>query len=382
MYQIISHGLLLFVLLALPPFGLLLAGYSLPPHLVLFPIPTKPSIASLSWPVWGTVAVLFGAALIPFFWRFFQLTFRSKHERRYTTSFPWWGSVALAWVALSWILAWTRFDWFIPWQVHTFSFLWFGYIVLLNALTYQRSDQCHLLHRPWFLGQLFFVSSGFWWTFEYLNQFVNNWHYVNLPETTQLQYFFYTSLSFSTVLPAVLSTYEWLATFPRLSQPFTTWYKFPWITNKKTGWMLLALGSIGLGLIGIWPTFLFPLIWVSPLCLLLGVQCIGNDHTGFRCLAQGDWRPILLSALAALMCGFWWELWNAYSLVHWEYSLPYVHAFNLFEMPVLGYGGYLAFGLTCLVVTEFTLGYQSHVQLTRLSKQRENRRHSHETSVR
>lgn len=377
MHPIISLSLLLIILLALPPIGLYLTKYSLPPHFALFSIPTEPGIASFSWPVWGILAVLLGGTLAPVVCRFLQVTCRSRHSPNRATTFPWWGRVALFWVGLSWILAWTRLDGFIPWQVHTFPLLWFGYIVLLNALTYQRSGQCLLLHRQQFLARLFFLSSGFWWIFEYLNQFVNNWHYVNLPETTPLQYFFYTSLSFSTVLPAVLSTYEWLATFPRLTQPFATWHQIPWITNVKTVWTLLTLTSIGIGLIGIWPTILFPLLWVCPLCLLVGVQGIGDDHSGFRSLAQGDWRPILLSGLAAFICGLWWELWNVYSLVHWEYTLPYVYAFKIFEMPVLGYAGYLLFGLTCLVVTELTLSYQSHEQFTRLSNQTKNMWHSH-----
>ena len=378
MYRIISLGLLLIILLTLPPLGLLLIRYSLPHYFTIFPIPTVPGISSFSWPAWVILTIIIGATLTPLVRRFFQFTLASTSQGSCTMTFSWWGWVALLWIALSWILAWTRFDWFIPWQIHTFPLLWFGYIVLLNALTYQRSGQCLLLHRPWFFGQLFLLSSGFWWTFEYLNQFVSNWHYVNLLETTQFQYFLFTSLSFSTVLPAVLSTYEWLATFRWLTTPFTSWLPFPWITNLKIARLLLTLGSIGLGLIGIWPTVLFPLLWVCPLCILLGFQVLGNDLTSVRVLAQGDWRPILLSGLAAFMCGLWWELWNVYSLVHWEYTLPYVHAFKIFEMPLLGYAGYLPFGLTCLLVTELVVSYQPLEQLTRLSKLTENLWQSHE----
>jgi hypothetical protein len=127
---------------------------------------------------------------------------------------------------------------------------------------------------------------------------------------------------------------------------------------QPTGWAFLSLGSIGLGLIGIWPNLLFPLLWLCPLFLLLGIQIIRKKKTCFHWLVQGDWRPILLSALAALLCGFWWELWNVNSLVHWEYTIPYVHTFKIFEMPILGYSGYIPFGLTCLAITEFALGYQ------------------------
>jgi len=60
--------------------------------------------------------------------------------------------------------------------------------------------------------------------------------------------------------------------------------------------------------------------------------------------------------MAALVCGFFWEMWNYYSLAKWVYSIPYVHRFQLFEMPVLGYLGYLPFGLLCIEIAEFFKG--------------------------
>lgn len=51
-------------------------------------------------------------------------------------------------------------------------------------------------------------------------------------------------------------------------------------------------------------------------------------------------------------------MWNAYSLVHWEYSIPYVHALPIGEMPILGYAGYLPFGMECLTVAAFFLENQ------------------------
>ena len=40
-------------------------------------------------------------------------------------------------------------------------------------------------------------------------------------------------------------------------------------------------------------------------------------------------------------------MWNFWSLPKWHYSVPLVQAFHIFEMPVLGYAGYLPFGLEC-----------------------------------
>ena len=51
--------------------------------------------------------------------------------------------------------------------------------------------------------------------------------------------------------------------------------------------------------------------------------------------------------LAGLACGFFWEMWNMWSLAKWVYSVPFVDRFHLFEMPALGYAGYLPFGIEC-----------------------------------
>jgi len=58
------------------------------------------------------------------------------------------------------------------------------------------------------------------------------------------------------------------------------------------------------------------------------------------------------AALAALLCGLFWEMWNFFSLARWEYSVPLVQRFHIFEMPILGYDGYLPFGLECLAVCQ------------------------------
>jgi hypothetical protein len=46
-------------------------------------------------------------------------------------------------------------------------------------------------------------------------------------------------------------------------------------------------------------------------------------------------------------------MWNFYSLAKWKYSIPFVHRFEIFEMPVLGYFGYLPFGLECAVIGDW-----------------------------
>jgi hypothetical protein len=194
------------------------------------------------------------------------------------------------------------------------------------------------------------VSSIFWWFFEYLNRFVQNWHYLGVENFSSGEYIFHASLCFSTVLPAVQSTEEYLGSFSRLAVPLKNWRPAVIHNPLPWGWLLLVSAAFCLGAISLYPDYLFPMLWVAPFLIITAVQVVFRDETLFRDLSGGDWRRIWLPALAALVCGFFWEMWNFKSLTHWEYSVPFVQRFHIFKMPLLGYGGYLPFGLECMVV--------------------------------
>jgi len=259
--------------------------------------------------------------------------------------FPWWGWTALASCGIFWALAWTRFTWFAPLQPHTFFPLWFSFIILINAGCYFRSGRCMLVNRRAYFFRLFFVSAGFWWFFEYLNRFVQNWYYTG-SQYPPLTYFLLATLSFSTVLPAVLGMRDLLRTFAFIEQGYQG-QPSRLRRDPASAWLCLLIAAAGLAGIGVWPDLLFPLLWVSPLLLITSLQELFRQPHIFTTAAHGDWRPLASAALAALICGFFWEMWNFYSLARWTYSIPLVHRFQIFEMPLLGYAGYLPFGLEC-----------------------------------
>jgi hypothetical protein len=209
-----------------------------------------------------------------------------------------------------------------------------------------------MLQRPRAFLLLFPLSAVFWWTFEYLNRFVQNWYYVSPREFTAVEYVLLATIPFSTVLPAVISTIEWLSTYPQVSTGLERAWPMSIAASREAGWVM-ALGAAG-GLmgIGLWPDYLFPLVWVAPLFLITGLRLVSEGETVFDSAARGDWRLLWVAAVASLICGFFWELWNSHSLVHWEYAIPFAHRFQLFEMPLLGYAGYLPFGLECLAVAQ------------------------------
>jgi hypothetical protein len=67
-------------------------------------------------------------------------------------------------------------------------------------------------------------------------------------------------------------------------------------------------------------------------------------------LERGDWRPIVSLSVGALICGFFWEMWNYYSWPKWIYHTPGAQFLHVFEMPLLGYGGYVPFALELFVL--------------------------------
>lgn len=338
------------LVVVLPLCGVMLAGKQFATFLEFPPLTRYVAHAGFSWPVFMALALFVIATTSPLIVRVLRSPWPGNPTSSYP--FPLWGWGSLLLCLVSWVMAWTRFDWFADYQIFTFSPLWFGYIGVVNGLTYARSGSCMLIQRPRYVARLFAVSAVFWWYFEYLNRFVQNWYYISIEGLTPLQYVVFATLPFSTVLPAVLGTYELLQTFPRLSTGLDRYKKLDLINPHPIAITVLAVASAGLMAIGIHPDYLFPLLWLSPLFILTSIQRLAGSETIFTPLRRGDWSRIFLLALSALICGLFWEMWNYFSYAKWLYSVPFVQKFHIFEMPLLGYAGYLPFGLECGVVAD------------------------------
>jgi hypothetical protein len=328
-----------------PLAGLALAGEPLGPFLDFPPRAHKVDHAPFSWIAFVLFALpaLAAAALYAV-----GLVRAQPREATDAQRFPWWGWIGLALVALGWALAWSNELAPPGWRRHTFTPLWLGYVVTMNALAYRRTGRSPLTHDTTWLLALFPASAVFWWLFEILNRYVGNWYYSGIAASGGWDYFVQGTLPFSTVLPAVVSTRAWLGSFPRLDALALP----PLRGHSVLAWGALALGILALAGIGLWPEALFAMLWLAPLLVLAGLQKLVVGESLFSPLARGDWRPVLLPALAAFVCGLFWELWNWGSAAQWHYSVPYVQRFHVFEMPLLGYAGYLPFGVECALVAD------------------------------
>ena len=259
-----------------------------------------------------------------------------------------WAGLAL--VAVCWPLNWGLEGL----RTHLLFFpLWLGYILVVDGLCARRDGDSLLLRgRAKFAG-LFLVSAPAWWLFEVINWRTQNWHYQGRELFSDLEYFLLASVSFSTVIPAVFVTAEWLsgtAFLRRLSrcQPV------PDTPGRRRGMMAAGLALLALTLA--LPRYFFPFVWIAPYLVTASFNGMRGYRTLEREAARGNRTPHAALALGALVCGLFWELWNYWAFPRWVYTVPFVDFAHIFEMPLLGYGGYLPFGLELFALYHLVSG--------------------------
>lgn len=342
------------MLIGLPPAGVILRGGSLAPYFEFPPQSRFIAHAPFSWIAFSLISALIMVSVAPL-----AISLAGRRTGEGVTPverrpFPWWGWGGVFLGAMAWVLAWTRFSWFAALQPHTFPMLWGPFILVVNGLAERRTGTCLMMARPVGFMLLFPVSAAFWWLFEYLNRFVQNWYYTGV-DYPPLTYFILATVSFAMVLPAVLSVREWLLSFPCLPTVLRGRRLPPVFASAVAARWALAAAGLGLVLTGVAPDYGFPFLWLSPLAALLAFHVIGGHGCFLNEVCQGVWGTMAAGALAGLFCGVFWEMWNYFSLARWSYTIPFVDRFHLFEMPLLGYAGYLPFGLACALIGDAIL---------------------------
>jgi len=263
------------------------------------------------------------------------------------------GWIGLLLIAIFWSLNWT-----LPGlRTHLLFFpLWLGYILIIDGLVFLRKGtSLWTRSRARFLG-LFLASTVTWWLFEALNERVQNWRYEGREYFTALQFFISSTFSFSTVTPAVFETAELVSTFLRR-------VRGPVIRpTRATLAAFFIAGLIMLALLLLWPLYFFPFMWLSMFFILEPINAALGFPSLSRWTQSGDWRPVVALWLGTLTCGFFWEMWNFFSFPQWIYTVPFVDFIHIFKMPILGYGGYLPFGLEVYALYNLLTGLLRNIR--------------------
>ena len=206
---------------------------------------------------------------------------------------------------------------------------------------------------------MFLASVPIWWAFEATNQFTQNWHYLGAGHYSVLMHAVLASWHFSTVIPAVFETAELVGSFGFINR-FRRGPVVPVSRGHLMGAMVLGLLFI-VALV-LWPHQAFAGTWLYLFLLLDPLNYFWGRPSILGSLGRGDWRIVVALGVGALVCGWFWEMWNYWAFPKWEYAIPLVDFGRVFEMPVLGYGGYLPFGLEVYAVYHFLSGFVGKVR--------------------
>lgn len=349
--RLLLPGLFLLVLL-LPGVGSILKWGGLPPGFGLFP-PEK-VLPEPNFELAYFVGIAIGGAIMVLLvlfpnWFGFTIPKAGSPDFKGIISYPKW-----FWIGLFlcigiylWIGNWPDFlDSIVPFLFFPF---WLGFILILDGFVFVRTGGKSLIaRRPFAMLRISLLSILVWYMVEFLNYFVmENWYYpvkaiqplwVVIPVLT---------LGFSVILPCLFEWLTLLYSFTFLRDRYKEGPKFH--AGKKTVFFIFLIGLFVCFAFGYWPYRLFFGIWLGPLLVLVSGSSLLGYKTVLDPLKEGNWSPILLMGLAAIFHGVVWEAWNSFTYPyfpnHWKYDLAYANILHIYEMPILGYFGYMPFGL-------------------------------------
>lgn len=317
--------------------------------------------APFSWPIFLTIAAGgLGVAVLYFFpsvFGFKKVALPPSLPVK-KVAFPWWGWLGLISYGVTVFLLWNKFHepvLFLHWSDVP---LFWGLVLLIDGWTYVRNGGKSLIsERPQEMVGIGVSSAMGWMLFEYLNFFVDdNWYYPFGNIIDREQFLLYAIIISTGLLPLSFVFYELFLSFKVFKNRFIQGPKLVLSETIKT--ILLVACLLGLLGSGLYPDTLFFSLWLTPGILIGLVLDKVGVWTPLRSIGQGNWNPTLVFALTYLAAGLCLECENYFSGIHngrevtftmapayWQYNLPYVNDFHLFEMPILGFLGYMPFSL-------------------------------------
>jgi hypothetical protein len=232
-------------------------------------------------------------------------------------------------------------QWFTP-------LMWTGYILLLDGVIRRRKGTSLLSDHPGEFALLALISIGSWVIFEGYNVLLENWRYLDLPESRVARFVGY-AWAFATITPGMVLTYELLdSLLPGRNPPSSPRLR------GSVFWSFVIFGLACLVAPLIWrSTWMSPLVWMGFAFFLDPINGRLGERSFLSEFFTGRFRSMPIMFLAGLLCGFLWEFWNYWAAARWEYNVPYLENVKLFEMPVLGFLGFMPFAVESYAIYVF-----------------------------
>jgi hypothetical protein len=266
-------------------------------------------------------------------------------------TFPIHGIFGIILLLLSEIFLFKKVDPFYSWF---YSFAWWSYILIIDAVIYRLKGSSLILNRT----REFFVmipwSIFIWLIFEAANLSLKNWYYINLPHSTVERWLGY-AIAYGTVLPGLFETTELLESLGLFKKS-----KIKKTQISEGGHsVVVLLGAVCFVSSLLIPEYFFPLIWIGFTFLLEPFNYRFGGKSLLRDLEEGNPRKIYVLLVAGLICGFLWEFWNFWALSKWVYTVPFFDKGKGFEMPFLGFLGFPPFAVQAYVMYNFISLFRS-----------------------
>ena len=220
---------------------------------------------------------------------------------------------------------------------YTYPIVWWGLLPIVDAYNARRRGLSLWRGRArQFLLITIPISVLFWLLFEALNLAAPQWRYKGGIDNLHAQVFF-GFIAFATVIPIMVEAY-WL-----VGGPFCLPERFA-AAVRKWRWAAITIGLILITAPFFNHVFWFNQgMWSAPGLMLLPFA---------KCPPCRQTRRFAIAIVASgLIAGFFWEMLNYWSRTHWEYLILPASP-HLFQMPLLGYTGFIPFALTSMVVYE------------------------------
>lgn len=232
---------------------------------------------------------------------------------------------------------------------------WTAYALIADAAVFAIRGHSRLRDAPVQFVRLALLSIPLWLIFEAYNLRLANWIYVGgilLPLPLRWLAF---GWAFATIWPGIFLTADLIESFGWWDVPARRIVFSPAARNAFiiVGAVLVAVPVILPRSLG---SFLFGAVWVGfvflldPINFRLGLPSFEAD------LASGRAGRFFSFLAAGVACGLLWEFWNFWAAAKWNYIFPIMQNEKIFEMPVLGYLGFLPFALECFVMYHFAAG--------------------------
>jgi hypothetical protein len=233
-----------------------------------------------------------------------------------------------------------------PFQYYFYLTAWWSYIIFIDTIIALREKRFLILNRR--LPLLIIISCAFWCIFEMMNIRIENWFYINLPGGLLHRYGGYL-LAYGTVVPAIYGT-------GRLISLFLGNMRVRPLHIRNYPYYAISVGIASFAATLIFPSYCFPLAWGFLAFLLDGYTYMKGYPSFMGDLEKGEAGSLLSSLLSGLVCGLLWETWNFWNIAKWVYTVPFFDELKVFEMPIPGYIGFLAFGLETMTLVNLLGG--------------------------